>query len=78
MTNIIDAYNATPADLKPGDTMLFTVKAMVTHTGGYKIYRCPWEPFNIDPQGSALTAEQAEGVAAALFPVLTWGDLSAE
>jgi len=72
---LINAYTVAPEDIKPGDEMLFVVKAMVGHcdpdgTPRYRLYRCRWEGTEYDiPQGNRITND-AEKVCKALFPTL--------
>ena len=51
-----NAYTESHEDVEPGDQFLFVLKAIVTHEGTYRVYRCPWQPGvrllyeSIDPQ----------------------------
>ena len=62
-------YTVRPCDLEPGDVLVCTVTLHVTHTGGFRIYRCQYPP-QIDefevPQGSKVYNNLKE-VAQALF-----------
>jgi len=73
--SIVNAYRVAPDEIKPGDEMLFVVKALVLHIGSagkvrYRIYRCPWGDSAAEgvPQGSPVL-HQAE-VCQAFFPSL--------
>lgn len=77
MSRIVDFYNVRPDELEPGDVMVCTVTLHITHwqdaNGNpcYRVYRCAYPPQTSDgiPQGGALSAPEAQGVALALFPV---------
>jgi len=74
MPRLINAYTIQPNDIKEGDVMLFTIKAMVSrrdHEGGlcYRIYRCRWDGGLEDiPQGDRVP--DMEAACEALFPTL--------
>jgi len=63
---VVNAYTISPDDIEVGDVMVFTVKAMVTSPGYYRLYRCPYT--GEVPQGSRIVNEEA--VCEALFPSL--------
>ena len=71
---LVNAYTISPDEIKSGDVMLFTVKAMVMRRDDhgvlrYRIYRCAWEGWEDRvPQGSQ--AANMKEVAEALFPSL--------
>jgi len=70
MGRLINAYNAIPNDLQPGDEMLFVVKCMIFSTG-YRVYRCYWDGDEFDiPQGERLLPEAEREVIKAIFPVV--------
>ena len=73
MARVVSAYTISPHDIKGGDVMLFTVKAMVVTLGddtlGYKLYRCPYEGDRI-PQGRPILNQ--EEVCESLFPSLCY------
>jgi hypothetical protein len=73
MEKIVNAYTVISSELRPGDTMLFVLKAIVMRDGRYRIYRCPYEAHGDIPQGSRVYDETA--VAEAIFPVLGWAGL---
>ena len=68
--NIVSAHSIAPVDIAPGQTMLFTVKLMITGLGNYKVYQCPWEPGNVDPQGYRVSLGREEAIAQEFFPVV--------
>ena len=57
---LINAYTVQPDDIKPGDEMLFVVKAMVGPKDSdgklsYRLYRCDWKGTEDDiPQGARI------------------------
>ena len=65
---VVDAYTISPEQIKPGDVMLFVVKAMITRPGVYRLYRCPYDGDDI-PQGGRIFDEEA--VCQELFPSLS-------
>jgi hypothetical protein len=68
MENVVNAYTINPRDIKPGDVMLFVIKAMVGHDGTYRLYRCRFEGYDM-PQGDRLYGDEA-AVCKAVFPSL--------
>jgi len=73
---LINAYTVQPNDIKPGDEMLFVVKAMVgyrDHNDGklfYHLYRCRWEGDENDiPQGDRIYGNE-EAICRQLFSSL--------
>ena len=64
---VVDAYEISPSDIRPGDVMMFVVKAMVGHDGTYRIYRCRYNGSDV-PQGSRILHEKE--VAQDIFPSL--------
>ena len=73
---VVNAYTVRPDEVADGDVMLFTVKAIATPGGGYKLWRCQYQgPSDPDdpafPQGMRLGPGSALGCARAMFPVLT-------
>ena len=70
---VVSAYTVRPSKIKPGDVMLFVVKAMVVRPGVYRLYRCaPYShlsPYGKKiPQGTRIVNERE--VCEALFPSL--------
>lgn len=68
---IVDAYSISPQGIRPGDVMLYIVKALVVREGVYRLYRCPATRdilLGEIPQGSRISNE--EEVCEALFPTL--------
>lgn len=75
---LVNAYTLRPTDVKPGQEMLFVIKAIVGYDGKYRIYRCTWDGTESDiPQGSRLYLNEEE-VAQAIFPVLVNAELEAD
>lgn len=72
---VVNALTVKPHEVKPGDEMLFVVKAMVSRADDngklrYRIYRCKWNGDENDiPQGSRVLDDKA--VAESIFPTLT-------
>ncbi len=64
---VVNAYTVRPADIRPGDVMMFVIKAMVTGSGEYRLYRCAYDGGAV-PQGDRIRDEKA--VCGALFPSL--------
>ena len=62
---VVNAYSVVPNEIKPGDEMLFVVKAVVSWKDEdgcprYRIYKCPWEGAEQDiPQGSHVSDHKA-------------------
>ena len=65
---IVNAYTVSPAQIKKGDVMLFTIKAVVVRPGVYRLYRCPYSGDGI-PQGQRILNEGM--VCQELFPSLS-------
>ncbi len=75
---VVDFYNTSPDDLKPGDVLVATVTLHISHLldedgrPTYRMYRCahPPEQVSIDgiPQGDAIFMEE-EG-AKTVFPIV--------
>lgn len=73
---IVNPKSVIPMYIKPGDTMLITVKAVMNRQGVYRLYRCdydgPAKPGGsvMDiPQGSRVLTDE-DKVCEALFPSL--------
>lgn len=74
--SLVNAYAVSPADIKPGDEMVFVVKAMVVGRDEdgklkYRLYRCLWEGGKDEiPQGSRIRDGADERICRTLFPSL--------
>jgi len=68
-----NGYTLRPADVKPGDELLFVIKAIVMHDGTFRVYRCPWSTMEFDvPQGDPVISDS---ITHGIFPVLEWAKL---
>ena len=71
---LVNAHTVLPNEIKPGDEMLFVVKAMVGYIDNqgqprYRLYRCRWDgDENNIPQGDRI--DETMRVDRALFPTL--------
>jgi hypothetical protein len=80
---IKDYRSVRPDQLKPGDVLVCVVTLHVRYFDDrFAVYQCTYPDPQVSsdgiPQGSKLLPEQADAVAAALFPVAGWAGLKGE
>ncbi len=70
ITRIVNAYTIVLSDIRPGDVMMFVVKAIVVAPGHYRIYRWVYEGPDVSQGNRVALRALEDAVAKAIFPSL--------